>query len=330
VLAGVDLALSDEMRWNPVAWKNLIIVSDSSIKGPDHPDPKYHKSDKSRTIAGTLARVQPGTGKVEELLNSGFVISAVCVRHPESPEDPGIADQQFSRLTTGRQYQGHLMTVAGGSNPEDFSGDLSDRILTLVSNFEGSVLQGKPVKGDAIPYPILDLLRELPDSDTREAGGMSFASRYCTEFDSEGNRMFSPHVFTRRGQLRSFNSMLDFLQGALEDAGEPGARDVGQILRNLQVVSTSLNLAEPINAEMPIEEFLQLLLGIPLQTPIFEVSISDLASMSQTDYEDWVLGVRRCHETLESLLENPNIWYKLHPTAREREEHAFIELADLP
>jgi hypothetical protein len=159
---------------------------------------------------------------------------------------------------------------------------------------------------------------------------MRFASRYCTEFDHDGNRLFVPHVFVRKGQLKSFNSMLEFLQGALEDAGEPGHRDVGNILKSLQVITTSLNLSEPITAEMPLERFLQVLLGFPLKTPIFQVTIGDLAAMSQTDYDDWVAGVKSTTETLNSLIENPNIWHKLHPTARDREAHAFVALADLP
>ncbi|MFH1688772.1 MAG: hypothetical protein ABIE42_00865 [Candidatus Eisenbacteria bacterium] len=55
-----------------------------------------------------------------------------------------------------------------------------------------------------------------------------------------------------------------------------------------------------------------------------------MASMSLTDYYDWLKSVHGCHVTLESFLEDPTIWYRLHRTARDREMHAFIELADLP
>jgi hypothetical protein len=335
VLAGIEHALRDEMGWNPYAWKNIIIVSDSSIKEPEHTHPESRRSDGGRTITGMVARIQPGAGTAEELLSSGHVISAVAVRHPGSPDDYPLADKQFRELTAGRAYEGHLMRVRGGSDPEDFSDILSTRILKLVENFERSVLHGETVKGDAIPYPVLDLLRELGDADSTGtastgADGMGFSNCYCAEFNSVGDRVFVPHVFVRRGQLLQFNSMLEYLEGALEDAGEPGHKDVATILRSLQVVSTSLNLAEPVTADMELEKLLKLLLGFPLKTPIFKISISDLASMSQTDYDDWLRNVRGCHETLASLLENRNIWWKLHPTVREREMHAFIELADLP
>lgn len=335
VLAGIDHALGEDMKWNPYAWKNIIVVSDSSIKEPNHTRPESRHNAGSRTIAGTLGKVQPGSGTVEELLNGGHVISSVCVRHPGSPDDYALADRQFRDLTTGREYVGELMSVRGGSDPEDFSDILSRRVLKLVENFERAVLYGETVKTGPMPYPVLDLLRALGEADstsvvTGDASGMGFASRYCAEFNHNGDRVFIPHVFTRRGQLLQFNSMLEYLEGALEDAGEPGHKDVGVILRSLQVVSTSLNLDEPLTADMELEKLLQLLLGLPLKTPIFKISISDLASMSQVDYDDWLRSLRGCHDTLASLLENPTIWYRLHPTARDREMHAFIELADLP
>ncbi|MFH1688771.1 MAG: vWA domain-containing protein [Candidatus Eisenbacteria bacterium] len=335
VLAGIDHALGEHMKWNPYAWKNIIVVSDSSIKEPDHPHPESRHNAGSRTIAGLLSKVQPGSGAVEELLSSGHVISSVCVRHPDSPDDYNAADRQFRELTTGRSYEGQLMRVRGGSDPEDFSDILSRRVLKLVENFERGVLHGEPVKEEDWPLPVLDLLTALGDADSTGAASgkadtMGFASRFCAEFNHNGDRVFIPHVFTRKGQLLQFNSMLEYLEGALEDAGEPGSKDVATILRSLQVVSTSLNLAEPITADMELEKLLKLLLGLPLKTPIFRISISDLASMSQVDYDDWLKSVRGCHDTLESLLENPTIWYRLHPTARDREMHAFIELADLP
>jgi hypothetical protein len=226
--------------------------------------------------------------------------------------------------------------VRGGGQADDFSDQLAESILTRLENYNVAVIEGQGrvaaepgVEEADFPFPVLDLLESLPGEES-DAADMRFASRYCTEFDADGNRLFVPHVFIRKGQLKSFNSMLEFLQGTLEDAGEPGSRDVGQILRSLQVVSTTLNLAEPIAADMPIDRFLQVILGLPLKTPVFQVSISDLAAMSQTDYDDWVRSVKSHTETIDTLIENPNIWYKLHPTAGEREEHAFVGLADLP
>jgi hypothetical protein len=337
VLAGLARAIRlDEMKWNPLAWKQLVIVGDSSIKGPDHPMSGFQQNEKGRTIAAMTAELQPGSGGAQELMTAGFVVTAVLVRNPAVPVDHPIADTQFGALVEGRMYHGDLIAARGGVDPEDFSDNLTSSILSRLTNYDQAIVQGKGrevassgVKEADFPYPVLDLIDALP-GDGSEAEEIRFASRFCTEFDAEGNRLFVPHLFIRKGQLKSFNSMLEFLQGALEDAGEPGHRDVGQILRSLQVIATSLNLSEPITAEMPLDRFLQVLLGIPLKTPVFQVSIGDLAAMSQTDYDDWVRGVKSSTETVNALIDNPNIWYKLHPTAREREEHAFVALADLP
>ncbi|MFH1688769.1 MAG: VWA domain-containing protein [Candidatus Eisenbacteria bacterium] len=335
VLAGVDRATAAEMKWNPLAWKNIVIVGDSSLKGPSHPMSGFKKNESSRSIPGMKAKLQPSRD-TQALLESGFVVSAVRLKDPEYSADHPIGDRQFTELTTGREYMGLMIPVRGGSSPEDFSGQLTEFILTGMDNFDVAVRKGggrkaaEPgTKESYFPYPVLDIIGTLSD-DGDGGDGMRFGSRYCTEFDYEGNRLFVPHVFVRMGQLKSFNSMLEFLQGALEDAGAPGHRDVGNILKSLQIITTSLNLSEPITADMPLEKFLLVLLGFPLKTPIFHVTIGDLAAMSQVDYDDWVNGVRSTTETLDSLTENPNIWHKLHPTARDREAHAFVALADLP
>ena len=78
-----------------------------------------------------------------------------------------------------------------------------------------------------------------------------FDRSFSTEFDADGNRVFVPHLFVRKGELLSFTSMLDFLQGQLEDAGEPGNRDVTAILKGLQTLSATLNISEPITAAIP-------------------------------------------------------------------------------
>ncbi len=338
VLAGVARAMDfDEMKWNPLGWKQIVVVGDSSMKVDDHPDPNSRRNEDNRTIAGIRTKAQSGSGDLEATTHGGFVISAVHVRDPEASEDHPIAERQFNQLVAGRTYNGKRISAAGGKNPEDFSNELRDVILDAVDKFDLTIVQGRGAgrQGSAgstaadFPWPVLDIIAAI-GGESSKGEGMHFDSRYSTEFDAEGNRVFVPHLFVRKGQLLSFNAMLDFLQGQLEDAGDPGNRDVAAIVKGLQATSATLNLAEPITAEMPIDKFLTLLLGFPLKNPIFRVTIGDLAAMSQTDYDDWVQSVKAQKDTLQTLTENPHIWKKLHHEARDRAAHAFVPLTDLP
>ncbi|MCP3964223.1 MAG: VWA domain-containing protein [bacterium] len=349
VLAGVAKAMEmPTLKWNPLGWKQIVVVGDSSMKVPDHPDPKSRRNEGGRTVASVKARNQSGSGELEDLTQANFVISAVRVKDPERTEDHHIGDQQFNQLTAGRGYNGKVIQTVGGRRAEDFSGALSRAILDALGNFDKSVLQGAVPAGGSpaggspagggtsaprgataadFPWPVLDIIEAVSGNG---AGSVQFQSRYSTEFDADGNRVFVPHLFIRKGQLLSFTAMLDFLQGQLEDAGDPGSRDVATIVKGMQTVSATLNLAEPITGDISIERFLGLLLGFPLKNPIFQVTISDLAAMSQTDYNDWVQNVKAQKDTLKALTENAHIWRKLHHDAKEREAHAFVPMSDLP
>jgi len=105
---------------------------------------------------------------------------------------------------------------------------------------------------------------------------------------------------------------------------------VNMIVRSLQAVSATLNLAEPITADTPIDQFLNPLLGFPVKDPIFQVTTSELAAMSQNEYDDWVQGIKAQKDTFEALTENAHIWRKLHQDVNDRAAHAFIPLSDLP
>jgi serine/threonine protein kinase len=342
VLAGLDMAMSFEnMKWNPLGWKQIIVIGDSSIKGPDHPDLASQQNEGNRTIAGVMAEAQAGT-LPEGLAQGGFVISAVRIHHPGAKDDNLIGDQQFSLLVAGRTYNGQLMTARGGNAPEDFSGALTQAILDKMEGLNDAVFKpgvativasatsssgSPPVTAGKtatdFPWPVLDTLNAVGEGS---AGGLQLHRRYTTEFDADGNRVFVPHVFIRKGQLLSFNSMLDLIQGQLEDVGDPGHRDVTTILRGLQAVSATLNLSEPITADTPIDKFLNLL----LKNPIFQRTIGDLAAMSQTDYGNWTEGIKAQRDTLRAFINNDHNWFKLHADVNERAAHAFIPLSDLP
>ncbi len=346
-LAGVDLAMNfEKLKWNPLAWKHIVTVGDASWKESGHPDSASRSNEGGRTLSAIRAKAQPGDS-LGALTHAGFVFTPVRVKDPRAEADHLFGDQQANKLAGGRSYNGKTIFAKGGNHPEDFSQQLTEDILQRVREL-GKVASGATVAAPAaapsgigsappaprsaadFPWPVLEILRAVGSGTGAGTGGMKFESRYSTEYDPEGNRLFVPHLFIRKGQLLSFTSMLEFLQGQLEDAGEPGSRDVATILKGMQNLSATLNIAEPIDADMPVEKFLTVLLGFPIKNPIFQLTIGDLAAMSQTDYDDWVKSVKAQKDALRALTENPHIWEKLHRDAKERDAHAFVPLSDLP
>ena len=344
-LAGIAAAMdTTALKWNPLAWKNIVVVSDASWKNPNHPDADSRRNHGTVTLPAILAKAQPATG-LEANTSAGFMFYAVRVKDPRAKEDHVVGDRQVNQLLAGRIFPGAEPIFAkGGNQPEDFSNRLTAQILKRLANFEMTVVEGQDPSrvssgsnGHSIgmrassadfPWPVLEILKALgPGSG---ASDIKFESRFSTEFDAFGNRVFVPHVFIRKGQLLSFTAMLDFLQQQLEDAGDPGSRDVGTIVKSLQTLSATLNIAEPISADMPVEKFLSVLLGFPIKNPIFQITIGDLAAMSQTDYDDWVKSVKAQKDSLEALTENAHIWKKLHKDSKDRDAHAFVALSDLP
>jgi hypothetical protein len=356
VLAGIWTAVDlDAMRWNLVGWKQIIVVGDASIKGPDHPDPACRRNAESRTIAQVKARLQAGSGGTQEKLEGNFVASVVHVKLSQASEDHPIAKRQFEDLVAARRYNGIYLDAASG---EDFSAQLSDHILKSVSNFLKTVVKGedpavspdtasvakdptlaaKPRKVDAAessavsPDPVLDLIRELPrDSSGRNANLMSFRSAYCSEYDGAGDLLFETYVFTRRGTLSIYQSILGLLKNSLEDAGPVGNRNVEYVVQTMKTIAATLfSGKETIDKDTPPEVLIQQLMGFPVRTPLLKKPFAEIANMPQADYDDWVRGIEAQVQSLRSLIDNSSIWFALHSGATDREKHAFIPLTDFP
>jgi hypothetical protein len=339
VLAGLALAMDGpSLHWNPYAWKQIVVVGDSSIKVPDHPEPASRRNHEGRTLEAILQQAQGQASPAGGAAVASFVLSAVRVKDPLQEDDHPIGDRQFNRLVAGRHYNGTMLSARGGARPEDFSGTLTASLLEGVNNFERVILQGGGVPaapGGALsaaefPYPLVDLLRLLPDEPANPNGGLRFAERFAASLDADGNRVLVPHLFARKGQLSKFVAFLDLLVGLLEDAGQPGARDVASILPPLQAMSLALQIDEPISADLKLEPLLSSMLGLPVKTRIFRLTLGELAGMSAARYREWLASVELAKGTLQTLLDNPHLWFKLHPDAQDRDAHAFIALSDLP
>jgi hypothetical protein len=336
VLAGLATALDEELLdWNPLAWKQIVVVGDSSAKSPDHPDPRSRRNFGGYTVQRIIDLADGGAGSSTK---TSWVISAVRIKDPLFPHDHVAGDRQFHQLVSGRNYNGMMIEKRGGASPQLFWEELRNHLIESLEAFEDSVLRSgnlpstfppisKKTAAD-YPYPVLDLLRRLPDEST--GSEQRFASRYCTELDADGNRVLIPHLFARRGRLNTFSSYLDLVVGILEDSGDPASRDVTAIIGHLQSISASLQIDESVTPETVVEDVLSGILDLPIKTPIFRMTFGELAAMSERDFQEWIRSVDAVQKMMKSVIENENLWFKLHPNAQDRDAHAFIALSDLP
>ena len=329
VLAGLSRAMDTGMGWNRFAWKQIVVVGDSSAKVPGHPDVET-PNEEGRTLASIVERAQNTGGE-----GAPFVLSVVRVKDPTFSDDHIIGDKQYNQLVAGEGYNGYLISTRGGADAEDFSAELTQRLEQGLESFKNVLAHGGvtgPVSAGLssaeYPYPLLDLIRALPDEQASNAGDHRFATRYCTDLDPDGNRSLVPHVLVRQGQLRLFVSFVDFLLAAFDEAGEFGSKDIETVVSQLKSLTLSLNIGEPLKAETPISTVLEALLELPVKTPIFSYTVAQLAAMDAIEWQAFVQSVDLSSGVLRDLLDNSNLWFELHPNSQDR--HAYVALSDLP
>ncbi len=334
ILAGLATAMDNRLGWNPYAWRIIVVVAGSSAKTPDHPDPSSRTNAEGRTLRSISNQA---AGIHSPHLVSSFVISAVLIKDPLFPEDNEVAERQLSQLVAGRSYNGRMISVEGGADPDDFSAIMTGYLLEAWESFEEVILRPETLRSRHAPdsvtttntsHPVLDLLRRLPDENTDQ--GAHVVTRYCTELDAFGDRVVIPYLFVRRGQLKTFASFIDFVIGYLEDAGEPGLRDVDSLLVQLESLSAALHLTVPLSRDTELYRVLTGIFNYPIRTSIFSISFGELAAMSEDRFQEWVRVAGILQEKMKGILNNEQLWLELHPGAQDRDAHAFVALSDLP
>lgn len=332
VLAGLHCALDPKsMKWNPYGLKLIVIVGDSSIKEPFHPDEKNRINENQRTIDQIKVLAQ---NKLDNM-PMGIVITAIRLKDPIEATDHSIGDRQFENLITVNKSNGWIISARGGIKPEDFSSQLTQKILNSVDHFRETILTNgremisfeKNPNSNFSP-PMLECIAKVKIGSQKNVS-LFFDSCYTAEFDAQGNRLVTPCIFVSKGQLHSYVSFWEYLERVLKNTGEPGDRNLNQIMGELQYISAIIDLDEPISASMPIEKFVQAIMEIPIKIPIFKVSLSQLSGMPEKKYKEWLREIHASCRKFNDYLRMP-IWFKLHPKAAVRHDHAFIQLADLP
>ena len=307
VLAGLAVAMDEErLGWNPLAWRHIVVVGDSSIKNPDHPDADSRKNFGGMTLewVRNRARKEPVGGIPD---TDGFVISAVRIRQLLHPEDYTLGNRQFESLIDGRHHHGKLVKARGDAT-EDFSAELTAALLESIDTFE------------------TDLLRRVPE----EKDASNLAIRYCTDVDAGGRRTLLPQRLVRRGRLDSFIAFLALVEGLLEESGEPGTRDMETFVYQLREMSVTLGFDTPVTADSGLDHLFSGILGLPVRARSFQLTVGELAAMKSSRFQKWLHSINGVRSGLKKVVERPELWFKLHPEAPERDRHAFIDESALP
>jgi hypothetical protein len=143
--------------------------------------------------------------------------------------------------------------------------------------------------------------------------------------------VFEPHVLVQHEQLETFVSATESCLTTMVNAGDPGAKDVAKALKDLKFLATALNINETIDEHTPLNVILSYAGGFPVKSKIFEKSVSDVTTMGQDDFKDWVKNMEASTKVIKDILSKTNLWISLGDAAQPlREQHAFVRVRDLP
>ena len=254
--------------------------------------------------------------------------------------DEKLCKEHFDELTKGRDYQGLHYEYRGPQDADQFVQQLTARLRQL-AKYTGQVASGKfddlrnqakktaPGSDDSkLLGPIMEAVHAAEGS---KGAATTFTEGYAVVVDRQGNKTLEPHVLVTNGRLALFSSALDFSVKSLENAGDPGKRDVQKVVSSLQIIATQVNLGENVLPDMPLDKLFSIVLGFPVRNPIFAKTPATLAAMSSADFDGWVRQVRASQSIVQSHVNAPSIWFFLgDKQGRPQDRHAFIKVADMP
>jgi Mg-chelatase subunit ChlD len=316
VYAGLMTAVT-EINWNDIANRHIILIGDA----PNHEDDNSIGS-----LEGVLAAAQPTASAGDlQALSHHITIHALQVGD-NAGEQRETCRRQFSTLASGRDFAGNFATDGSVANfMERLISALTNRIAdtenTIKGEFEKVTSSKDPHQG-----PLGAILENL---GREKVIGQTFASGYVSEVDSKGNRTVEPYVLVGRNDLRAFKSALEYCVTTLENAGEPGSKDVPKILNSLKTLTLHLGYGEEITATTPLKDIMQLILGLPVRASCFDMTPERLAAMSQKDFDAWVKQVDASHAMVESHIEKAH-WFNLGKETKLEQRFAFLRVIDLP
>jgi hypothetical protein len=315
--------------WNPNGFKHIILIGDAS----GHVDPDDPRNPEKLTIEGIKAMMQPPGS---ENVNTNILCHAFRAVG-EDPADGPRAEEQFRKLAEGHLYPGMYAVTKPNELPR-FMEQLVELINDTRTNLRKMMTDPKAVGGAPAAAPANvpggALLREFiaaagsgPGPDPGE--GPALAPGFLAATDLEGKEQVEPYLLVEYGALSLFRSTLSLAVNALKQ-GDPASRDTWSLVRSLQVACVQLSTNESLSPDLPADEFLKRVLGLPVKNDLFKVTPQLLESMTAEDFEQWTKRLQASDSIIAGYLENPKIWRTLAQNAGPDSRQAFVRISDLP
>jgi hypothetical protein len=338
VIAGMKVALT-EMDWNPIAARHLILIGDASaqdsMEDPKAPNASRfaYKNYYKQTLDYITSLAQPA-GETTEGAKKVVTIHALRIKG-EDAADWDKCERDFKKLAAGRDWVGMYRVYDQGA-VEPFIRDLLaqlerpiDPLNWVVNPGQTSNLKDPAKREEAASLLHAPILRHV-QSGPGPVQTSGFASGWACKTDVRDNFQLESHVLVTRGRMETFLTALDSIVQILQKTREPGAGDISKCLAGLQIVATQVLYGEPVDRDTPLTGILSWILGAPIPTDIFKMSISRLKSMTQKEFDDWVEKVQATQHIIRASLDDRGRWRSVGTSTSEADKHAFIKVTDMP
>ena len=327
VLAGLKMAMSGDVRWNPMGFKIIILLGDASA----HTNKTGVKNQEKLDIPAVRNQLQP---LGEKNVDKNIVLHAVRVINPAYPSDHETCKNHFEGLAHGR-YPGEYFEFDGDrAGANEFAREIVPKILKQYRAAMDARYRGR-VDPDTPGREYFEAFARTQFGPVMKAEGgpegPHFTSGWACSMDRSGYKMFEPHVLVDHRQLDFFTGGIRLLVNALGAAGQPREKDPEEVLKRLQHYCVQIGYGEQLDENMPFSELAEWVMGLPMRTPAFDFSIAKLTAMPQPQYDNWERQVMGHLQNLQTrYLNKEDEWFYLAKRTSRAAKHCFVRMNDLP
>lgn len=334
VLAGLAAAISPSMGWKPQAAKHVVLLGDASahLTGP--------KNTTGETIESIIAASQQQAGG--ELENNLASVTFSAVRAQQASNDPAedaLCQEQFALIASNGGGAAGLSLDIDPNVPAQ----KADAIRQLVEFYRlglqslGGAQAGNTqvvaaaaaTQKSAIATQFYQLLNAMGTANIPPVLQGTAADR-----DEDGNLVALKKVFVSKSEIKRLSSVLGFLYESLKqqnDAGERG--DVAIVMHTLQT-AVALTASGEKGTQFGKDVSLRSVISeLPLKSNALEITIQDLASMPDDEFNVWLAKLESTMTTAKKIADEPDDkWQSLNEGSDRSDDLMFqaLRLEDLP
>ncbi len=228
-----------------------------------------------------------------------------------------------------------LQLTAGNNTPGTFRKYRGGVLTELLSELTSGLNRQPPfppaiyaVSAPAAVAAALPPLRQAPPwspryTSTQTADTTSPGKGYIARASRTQSSSFEAYVLVEHRELTMFASYLEFTVNGLRRL-DSGSEEVARTLANMQRFEVNLFYGRPLSSPAAGPSgFAAELEALPVKTRVLSATAARLASMSQTDYSNWIKQAARCQTAIRKLLDNKSAW-------SAEGAYGWLPVSDLP